>query len=185
MAARRSDGDDRHMAQQKLKRPRGHSRGVLTSTRLLRSSISSIDCGPKLAVRIRTFYRAPELDEALAIGADPLASPELTLRAQQLVEPKSRRGLAATLQRVGDAAVRGEQPLAGPPIYEHAAVAANVGLLQALAARIQDRGPHALCGLAMADRLIRYGDSPLYRAGSAGALACTLRIVGDALEPGL
>jgi hypothetical protein len=53
---------------------------------------------PRLAVRLRTSWKAPELDEALAAGSSPSETEELLWRATQLVEPEQRLGLADSLE---------------------------------------------------------------------------------------
>ena len=139
---------------------------------------------PTLRARLRAAWSAAELDAALADGADPLASDELALRAAQLVEPATRAKLAQSLELVVvQVAAGGPSPL-GPTILRREPIARNRRALLALARRLQSEGVHCLRGLAMADRLIRYGDSPLYMA--LGPLQLTHRIeeILAALEPG-
>lgn len=120
---------------------------------------------PTLRARLRASWKAAELDQALADGVDPLESDELTLKAAQLVEPKRRTELARILKLVVDQVTRGgPSPVPGPPILRRAPIADNRRLLVALIRRLRDDDLHCLRGLAMADRLIRFGDSPLYMA---------------------
>jgi hypothetical protein len=138
-----------------------------------------------LRVRLRTAWKAPELDEALANGADPLASPELTLKASQLVHPGKRVELAHALELVvKQVASGGPSPLPGPTILRRQPVAGNLSELRALARRLRADGLHCLPGLALADRLIHYGDSPLYIALGPLELKHRIEEILAALEPG-
>jgi hypothetical protein len=139
---------------------------------------------PPLRARLRAAWRAPELDEALANGADPLASDELVLRAARLVKPGTRVKLARSLERVVEQVVtRGPSP-PGPTILRREPVARNRRVLLALARRLRGDGLHCLSGLAMADRLIGFGDSPLYMALDSLQLTYRVEEVLAALEPG-
>jgi hypothetical protein len=139
---------------------------------------------PTLRARLRAAWSAAELDEALADGADPLASDELALRAAQLVEPATRAKLARSIELVVEQVAAGGPSPLGPTILRREPIARNRPALLALARRLRREGFHCLRGLAMADRLIRLGDSPLYMA--LGPLQLTHRIeeILAALEPG-
>jgi hypothetical protein len=137
-----------------------------------------------LRVRLRTAWKAPELDDALANGADPLASPELALKASQLVKPGKRAELAQALDLVvRQVASGGPSPLPGPTLLRRQPVARNLSQLRALARRLRADSLHCLPGLAMADRLIRYGDSPLYMALGPLELKHRVEDILAALEP--
>lgn len=137
-----------------------------------------------LRARLRAAWSAAELDDALADGADPLASDELALRAAQLVEPARRAKLAQSLELVvKQVAAGGPSPLPGPTILRREPIARNRPALIALARRLRDEGLHCLRGLAMADRLIRSGDSPLYIALGPLQLRHRIEEVMAALEP--
>jgi hypothetical protein len=137
-----------------------------------------------LRAKLRTAWNAAELDDALANGADPLASDELALRAAELVKPERRVQLAEALERVArQVAAGGPSPLPGPTILRREPIARNLGGLLALARRLRAQGLHCLRGLAMADRLIRYGDSPLYVALGPRELRYRIEETLAALEP--
>ena len=53
---------------------------------------------PSLALRIRTRLSRAVLDEELAYGADPAASPDLALRAEQLSSRAERARIADALR---------------------------------------------------------------------------------------
>jgi hypothetical protein len=139
---------------------------------------------PSFRARLRTALRAAELDEALANGANPLASDELALRAAQLVKPARRAELAESLELVvKQVAAGGPSPLPGPTILRRKPIARNRPGLLALARRLRSEGLHCLPGLAMADRLIGFGDSPLYMALDPLQLTYRIEEVLAALEP--
>jgi hypothetical protein len=138
---------------------------------------------PALRTRLRTAWSAAELDEALASGADPLASDELTLRASQLVRPEKRAELAQSLELVVRQVTSGGPSPSGPTILRREPVARNRRALLVLAWRLRRDGLHCLRGLAMAERLIKYGDSPLYMALEPLELAHRVEEVQAALEP--
>jgi hypothetical protein len=139
---------------------------------------------PRLLVRLRSHLHAAELDEALAAGADPLASEQMLWRAQQLTEPHHRLEFAETIQRIlAEVARGGPQMLPGPQIIRRDVIKPNRALLMILAERLRGDGPLALCGLAMVELLLRYGDSPLYRGPSPLQLKFNLLEVLAALDP--
>lgn len=136
---------------------------------------------PTLRTKLRTAWSAAELDEALVNGADPLASDELALRASQLVGQAKRRELARSLELIIKQVAAGGAP--GPTILRREPIARNRRGLLALAWRLRREGLHCLPGLAMADRLIRYGDSPLYMALDSVELTHRIEEILAALEP--
>jgi len=138
---------------------------------------------PTLRLRLRTAWNADELDEALASGADPLASQELALRAAQLVEPGKRTELAQSLELVVEQVVAGGPSPTGPTILRREPVSRNRSGLLALAWRLRGDGLQCLPGLAMADRLVGFGDSPLYMALGPLQLLHRIEEILAALEP--
>jgi hypothetical protein len=140
---------------------------------------------PPLRARLRAAWNADQLDEALGDGADPLASDELALTAVRLVEPARRVELAAALERVVEqVASGGPSPLPGPTLLRREPIARNLGGLLCLADSLRTDGLHCLRGLAMADRLVRFGDSPLYIAMGPLQLRHRIQETLAALEPG-
>jgi hypothetical protein len=139
---------------------------------------------PTLRARLRAAWKAAELDEALANGTDPLATDELTLRAARLVKPAKRVELAESLELVvKQVAAGGPSPEPGPTLLRRKPIAPNLPGLLALARRLRGDGLHCLPGLAMADRLVHYGDSPLYMALGPVELAHRIEETLAALEP--
>ena len=139
---------------------------------------------PNLVVRLRTFLKAGELDQALAAGCDPLASHLLLWRADQLVDPETRLGLAETLEQIVNEVARGgPQMLHGPQLERRDVTRANRSLLLVLAERLRSDGTHGLRGLAKADLLVSDGDGALYRGLSALTLKIELLDMLAALDP--
>jgi hypothetical protein len=128
---------------------------------------------------------APELDRALAAGADPLEDPHLLWRAQQLVDPALRLAGAEKIdQLVADAG----RAMAGAPYPAIDSgtvelVYANRSLLMVLAERLRGDGPLGLAGLAMVQRLVGVGEEHLYRSPSPLHLKWRLLETLAALEP--
>jgi hypothetical protein len=132
---------------------------------------------------MRTRLRAAELDQALAAGADPLASEELTLRAEQLAQPTRREDYARSLELVAESAQAGWlQTAPGPTIRNRKPVVKNQEALLALARRLRGTGPHCLRGLAMTDLLIHCGTSSLYAAPSPDQLRQKVEEILAALD---
>lgn len=155
------------------------------SRRKLAQAVSSVERRrrPRLRVRIRTALRAAELDESLAGGADPLASDELTLRATQLVASGKRLELARALEMIIAQVEMGGCSPPGPTILRRDPISRNGSGLRALVRRLASDDLQCLPGLAMADRLIRYGDTPLYMALDSLQLRYRIEEVTAALEP--
>jgi hypothetical protein len=117
---------------------------------------------------LRVILLRGRLDSALVAGADPRSDPALALRAHQLIRPRYRRRLAASVQRLVDeldADRRSYLSSAVPVNYEHVAPAR--GTLQALAGALRDLDPIDPRGVALSLRLITDPDSPLYTGAAA------------------
>jgi hypothetical protein len=99
-------------------------------------------------LRCLTWWRAHELDDQLARGADPMESNELSLRVGQLSSERSRRRFACALRGAIELADRPFDPLRmGAPLIRRAEVRANRGLLLELAERLGAGGPLCLSPL--------------------------------------
>ena len=139
---------------------------------------------PRLLVRLRSHLQAPELDQALAVGADPLGSEQLLWRAQQLTDPHRRLEYAEAIQRiVAEVDHGGPQMLPGPQLVRRDVIKANRALLRVLAERMRADQPLALCGLARVELLIGDGASPLYRGLSGFELRSSLLETLATLDP--
>jgi hypothetical protein len=129
---------------------------------------------------------AHEFDAALAGGADPLTSEELTLRARQLAEPQKRERLASSIGDLIEAADRvstARLPVTRAP-FPASRVQANRQSLVRLVERLRGDEPHAVKGLAMANLLVEDGRSPLYAHQLSGdPLGPALKATLSAIDP--
>jgi hypothetical protein len=118
----------------------------------------------------RVWLRKESLDRSLAAGEDPAASPALSRRARQLTSRRSRAGLAASLRNLLEAAERGPRGFtAVVPIQRHEILRERQLLLQ-LAADLESEDELSLRGIALVERLLIDGTSPVYVGGPDGAL---------------
>ena len=112
--------------------------------------------------------RARALDDELIAGAPPESQLVLSLRAQQLLGLRERRGLAATL-RAQVAAARDPAPMRHAVIpVSRSAVLQCATELTDLAALLARPGPVTPRGVALVRRLICEGGGPLYRRSGDG-----------------
>jgi hypothetical protein len=127
--------------------------------------------GYDLRLRTRVLIHRSALDHALADGADPSGSPELALRAKQIVSPKCRELLADSVERVITAATR---PLtrvsAAAPLRREEILDARP-LLLTLAADLRAPGPVRAQGVALTRSMLIDVSSALYEPSETGALS--------------
>jgi hypothetical protein len=129
--------------------------------------------GARLAVRIRTRLGRAELDQELANGADPAASAELALRAEQLSSLTERARIAnALVEALGDAR-RGE-PMTLRLRPQRAVVRDAGDDILALVLKLRGDRPVGIAGVAAAARLADDRRGPMYRDG-AGDLHNAIR----------
>ena len=137
--------------------------------------------GASLPVRVRTRLRRGRLDRDLAAGADPAATPELALRAEQLVSSGERARIAnALVETLGEA--RRNEPVTVRTRGERAAVRDSADELLSLVVRLREGGPVELRGLAITARLVDDEQSPMHR-DDASELREAIRSALSALEP--
>jgi hypothetical protein len=118
---------------------------------------------PILPVRGRVFLQRGALARRLATGASPADSPELARRAEQLRSARSRRVLARGLERIIDAAEERPHPYSSAvPLRRATILDAREGILE-LAAELRDTNQDVnVRGIALVERLLTDGGSPLY-----------------------
>lgn len=119
---------------------------------------------PSIALRLRTRWKRNGLDGELARGADPAASTQLSLRAEQLRSPAERARLANALVKVMGDAARPE-PVAIRSRPQRIEVLKHAEDLHALVERLRADRPVAIRGAAMTARLLSDSGSPLRRNG--------------------
>ena len=135
-----------------------------------------------LSVRIRTRLRRKQLDEQLANGADPNASPERSRRAAELSSPSARLKLAnALVEAVGDARMSYLGPFRAGLRRRDAAIRESAQDVLALAARLRDGEPIDVRGAAMTSRL-RRDRSSAFHGASGPDLRAALREAQAALD---
>ncbi len=120
--------------------------------------------------RLRLLLRQVSLDDALAAGADPVATRELALRAGQLTDPRRRACFARSLRRAIAAAelppaARLPSRGAGVPVNRAAVLEARPEL-EALADDLAEIALPNPRGVALSLQLLRDGAGPLYRPWS-------------------
>jgi hypothetical protein len=134
-----------------------------------------------LALRLRVRLHGTELTRRLAEGADPLASPELTLRARQLTAPRVVRGCVTGLERVlHEAAAPSCAFTAQAPLQAEAILAARPFLLN-LRDRLRETENPRPAGIARTLLLLMDGGGPLYAPSYPGTLASLVYRAADAL----
>ncbi|MGN6586645.1 MAG: hypothetical protein ACTHKT_04120 [Solirubrobacterales bacterium] len=126
--------------------------------------------GPWL--RARVFLSRLRFDRALAGGADPSASPELALRAEQLQSPKGRGRIARGIDRLIAIASADPRRHVGPSMlpFRHQRVRPNLDRFEELADVLRSAGSHSVKGVAMASTLLEDGRGPLYASDHADKL---------------
>jgi hypothetical protein len=123
------------------------------------------------------------LDGQIARGVDPSGSPQLTLRAWQLVQLSSRRRVARTLRRTVFQAH--EQRINGlssiVPVSRRAVLECSQGLL-GVADAIETFDRVNPCGVARALELITDGAGPLYNPAAERLLGTAVWSIADGLH---
>jgi hypothetical protein len=148
-------------------------------------SMPSTGSKPSLLTRLRTKLRSRQLDRALATGASPSESDELSLRAKQLITSNGR--IANSIEHL---ILRSEldprfdvpqSPLSRTP-FNHANIRANRKSLDRLADALRDPGSRPIRGLAMASALVKDKGGPLYVNDSVEQLEGVVRAAISALN---
>lgn len=142
--------------------------------------------GPLLGgtwLRVRTKWRAPDLDRKLANRTDPMQSDELSLRVGQLGSTGTRSRLAVALRGAVQIANGRRAPLTTTRL-RRAEIRENEALLLALVERLREGGPLGVQGLAITACLVHDRSGPLYRSGPSGSLRAAVVEALAALEHG-
>jgi len=134
--------------------------------------------------RLWVRLRATSLDRALAEGAKPSDSVELSLRAGQLVGERQREQIATSIRALLDLAGQDRRIFLGPtrlPI-EGERIEANRTRLEGIAETLLGPRPVSPRGVAMARRLITDFRGPIYTGGRNSRLPEALSAIRSALE---
>lgn len=138
---------------------------------------------PGLKLRARVWMKEHDLDAALAGGADPARSEELTLRAKQLGERKTRDELAKAISHLITIADRQRPAIAtSQPPFRTKQVQANRSLLIELARRLRGYRPVSLQGLALTSLMLEAGRGPLTTDSTPATLERAVRAALAALD---
>jgi hypothetical protein len=116
------------------------------------------------------WLRRGTLDRSLARGADPTATRELTRRARQLTSRRCRAGLAGGLRNLVDAAEEPGRAFTSAVPLQRREILRERELLVQLAADLVDEDELRPRGIALVDRLLTDGASPVYSPGREGDL---------------
>jgi hypothetical protein len=132
----------------------------------------------------RVWLQRGALDRRIARGADPTASPELTRRARQLTSRRRRARLAAGIRGVIDEAEEPRRAYSAAAPVQRREILRERGFLVALAEDLlsdDELSPH---GIALVEKLLRDGCSPLYSPGPEDDLHRALTHARAALHLG-
>jgi hypothetical protein len=138
---------------------------------------------PKLGLRMRVWSGGLGLDCRLAEGASPANSPELALRAEQLVADRSRRALSRALIAAVDAVRRPRGPWgAAAPIAAPGVRAAEARLVL-LARDLVTTGYPSVRAVALVSWLVCDPTSPLHNGQSPVTVSEIADRAQSALSP--
>jgi hypothetical protein len=141
---------------------------------------------PSPALRLRVWVRRFALTQRLSEGADPASSPDLELRARQLVGDRERATLARTLQRTLNEIRDPRMTLVGGTPLRRREVLVAEKPIRRMIERLRDGRPVAPEGMALIERIITDGEwSPLYNSTVPGALRRLTVLATAALDPEL
>lgn len=134
-------------------------------------------------LRLRVLRHRSRLDRELADGRAADVSVDRALRAQQLVDSRTRRGFARSLRRLVAAAERPPALIGSAvPVRRDAIQPWREGLL-GLADRLERSGPINPCGVARVVALVTDGAGPFYNAGSERSIADAVWWAADGMQP--
>jgi hypothetical protein len=119
-----------------------------------------------LALRVRVWWQASDLDRRLAEGDDPSRCPELSLRVAQLMKAQCRERFASELESVVAVARSGHCGINDCVPLRRAEVVDSVDDLLALAAALRSPAPCRPYAAGTVSFLLRDAQSPLYYASA-------------------
>ena len=137
---------------------------------------------PALALRARVFASRRSFDEALPAGASPVWTPELALRARQLVSHSSRQQLATSLEGLVKEATRSVPPRAVAVRLPRREILEAQTTLFSIASCLRDERPVYARGMALLSRLLTDGSGPAYNPHPGGSLRHAVGAIAAALD---
>jgi hypothetical protein len=147
-----------------------------------RPDASAAERAPRAWLRIRVVLRRARLQRMLADGASPDDSPELALRAAQIVGKRNRIALADSLEDVLHRSASGRRRRSSSPSLATRDVRACSAPLLGLALLLRSDGQVGVRGVALTQRLLSDGTGPLYVYGRDDQLWRALREASAALD---
>jgi hypothetical protein len=126
------------------------------------------------AIGIGVWFRKASLDDRLARGADPSEDPKLARRARQLTSRRTRAGLAEGIHSLLDSAEEPDRSLSAAVPLQRREILEESPLLLDLAGDLTGDDELSPRGIALVERLLTDGDSPLYAPRGNGALHAAL-----------
>jgi hypothetical protein len=132
--------------------------------------------------RVRVAVGRRALTRALSEGADPVSSPELSVRAVQLTSSRNRKQVARTLRRTISESHRPALTRSRVVIIRRAAVLDAEDALKVMIERLGNSEPVRAEGMAIAERILTDADwSPLYSPAEPGELRRLVRVATAAM----
>lgn len=128
-----------------------------------------------LLLRTRVLLSRRALTHQLADGADPHGTHELAWRTQQLLSERHRGVLASSLERVVRTAEERPRPHGAAVSIRRQEILGQREQMRWIARQLRDSEREVgVRGVALVERMLTEGDSPLYSAYAEESLASTL-----------
>jgi hypothetical protein len=138
--------------------------------------------GTDLRLRLKVFVTRGLLDRRIAVGDQRGSNAALSLRARQLVDPRTRQGVARNLRHVVDYADRRESPFAvSAVVIDRSAVRRGREPILGLAEHLEGHAPIHARGVALAKALLTDGLSPLFNPNGERTVVQAIWQIEDAL----
>ena len=118
----------------------------------------------------RVWLRRGTLDRNLALGADPSTTPELSRRARQLTSRRRRNSLARGIRNLIEAAEEPRHPYTAAAPLQRREILSERGSLLELADDLASEDELGARGMALVERLLTDGTSPVYAPSPDGTL---------------
>lgn len=182
-AERRQRRQARWSAQQQPDRPGAGPTGLLLVDSRRRGSLTLRH--NRVWTRLTARLVAPSLDRRLAEGRPPESNRLLAARADVLVSPVTRCGLAQDWSRLmGHAQAPRSRRDLRVPVNRNGLVACR-GAVEEMVGALSARAPLGARGVAMASWLLRDGSGPLYDRRRSAELGVALSDVIGQLAPSI
>ena len=136
-----------------------------------------------LMLRLRVYLTRGRLDRRIAAGSACGSSAALALRADQLIDPRTRRQTARALHGIVKYAERvGSRAVLTAVVVDRRVVLSSRHAILGLAERLEGEAPAAPRGVALARIFLTDGIGPLFNANSQQTVIEAIWSIEDALE---